>query len=63
MQPDEAIRYRVAQFLGAIVGALVLWLVLSDTDGYSRTCKASAPTATAVIRRAGGAGLPVSVRE
>lgn len=39
MQLDEAIQYWVAQFLGAIAGALVLWLVLSNTNGYSRTAQ------------------------
>jgi aquaporin Z len=37
MSLDEAIQYWVAQFLGGVGGALVLWLILSQTDGYSRS--------------------------
>jgi aquaporin Z len=37
MKIDEAIRYWIAQLLGGLGGALLLWLVLSETDGYSRT--------------------------
>ncbi len=33
----DAISYWVAQVIGAILGALLLWLVLSGSPGYSRT--------------------------
>jgi aquaporin Z len=36
MPLSEAIGYWVAQFVGGIVGALVLWGVLSGAHGYSR---------------------------
>lgn len=35
MKVEEAIGYWVAQFVGGIVGALVLWGVVSATPGYS----------------------------
>jgi len=37
IQLGEAIGYWVAQFLGGIAGALVLWLTLSGSPAYSRT--------------------------
>jgi aquaporin Z len=37
MELREAIEYWVAQFLGGIGGALLLWLMFSTTDGYDRT--------------------------
>jgi len=37
MTVNEAVGYWVAQFVGGIVGALVLWGVLSGTDDYSRS--------------------------
>ncbi len=37
MTPSEAIGYWVAQFLGGIVGALVLWGIVSGAPGYSRS--------------------------
>ena len=33
----EALGYLVAQFLGAIIGALVLWAVVQDSPVYSRS--------------------------
>lgn len=37
MSLSEAVGYWVAQFLGGIVGALVLWGVVSGSPGYSRS--------------------------
>ncbi len=37
MTPTEAVGYWVAQFLGGIVGALVLWGIVSGAPGYSRS--------------------------
>jgi aquaporin Z len=36
MSIGEALEYWVAQFLGGIGGALLLWLILAQTKGYSR---------------------------
>jgi aquaporin Z len=36
MTLEEAVAYWAAQFVGAIVGALVLWGIFSGADGYSR---------------------------
>lgn len=35
MEADEAIRYLVAQFIGGIVGAVILWALVSGAPGYS----------------------------
>src|SRR5256886_12972587 len=37
MSPVEAIGYWVAQFAGGIIGALVLWGIVSGFPGYSRS--------------------------
>jgi aquaporin Z len=37
MSLPEAIEYWVAQFVGGIVGALVLWGIVSGSPGYSRS--------------------------
>ena len=37
MSPVEAIGYWVAQFAGGIIGALVLWGIVSGSPGYSRS--------------------------
>lgn len=36
MEIGEAVQYWVAQFLGGIGGALLLWLMFSSSDGYDR---------------------------
>jgi aquaporin Z len=37
MELPEAVRYWVAQFAGGIVGALILWGILSGSPAYSRS--------------------------
>jgi aquaporin Z len=37
MKLNDAAGYWVAQFAGGLVGALVLWAIVSNTPGYSRT--------------------------
>ena len=37
MKIGEAVQYWVAQFVGGVVGALVLWGVVSGSSSYSRT--------------------------
>ncbi|MBV9485519.1 MAG: aquaporin, partial [Frankiaceae bacterium] len=37
MEVSEAIRYWIAQFLGGMGGALLLWLMFSQADSYERT--------------------------
>ena len=46
----EAVGYWIAQFVGGIAGALVLWGIFSGSRIYSRTCRAWAPTASARCR-------------
>ena len=35
MKLDEAVRYWVAQFIGGIVGAVILWAIVSGAHGWS----------------------------
>ena len=35
MEADEAIRYWVAQFIGGIIGAVILWAIVSGAPGWS----------------------------
>ena len=35
MELDEAIRYWIAQFIGGIVGAVILWAIVSGAPGWS----------------------------
>jgi aquaporin Z len=52
MKLDEAVRYWIAQALGAIAAALVLFIVIKARPGdYDSPRRASAPTATVPTRR------------
>ncbi len=44
MTLKEALNYWVAQFIGGVAGALVLWGMFSSSPDYSRSAPGSVPT-------------------